>query len=194
MTYPTEWRRAAELFASAPGVTLVVGESDAGKSSFCTLLVNLAVKKKMKVGLLDLDLGQSLIGPPAAMGLALVTKPMRPGVHLQPTENWFVGDDSPVSSKTAVFEGVTKLLERSRSVGIETLVVNTSGYVKGTKAEKFKVGIVKLVKPDRVVVLERRYDLNRLVLELKKIVTVCRLKVPSEMGTKSRSARRRYRE
>lgn len=194
MIYPTEWRRVAERFASEPGVTVVVGQSDAGKSSFSTLLVNLAVKKKMKVGLLDLDLGQSLIGPPAAMGLALATEPIRPGVHLRPMANWFVGDDSPASSKAAVYEGVTKLLERSKKAGIEILVVNTSGYVKGAKAEKFKLGIVKLVKPDRVVVLERRYDLNRLALELKKIVSVCRLRVPSEIRTKSTAARRRYRE
>ncbi|MGH7279683.1 MAG: Clp1/GlmU family protein, partial [Candidatus Rokuibacteriota bacterium] len=69
------WAPAAEA-AAGVRVTLVVGESEAGKTSLVAALGNALIARGLSVAVVDADVGQSEIGPPATVGLGRVTRPM----------------------------------------------------------------------------------------------------------------------
>ncbi len=194
MTCSKAWVEIAEGIVSKPGKTLVLGESDTGKSSFSILLSNSACKKGMKVSILDLDVGQSHVGPPTTIGLGIVDTPIDPMGTIEPTSTWFVGSDSPASSTGLLCDGVKTLLQRAKKLRVEHLIVNTSGYVRGKKAGRFKMKIVRIVGPDQIVILERHNELSQLAEEIGEIAVIHRVRVPREIKRKSKRERRKFRE
>lgn len=194
MTYPEVWVETARQIVSKPGKTLVLGESDTGKSSFTALVANFAYKKKMRVGILDLDVGQSHMGPPTTIGFAIVKAPIDQLSIIEPTSAWFVGSNSPALAISPIFEGVKMLLQRAEKFNTEYLIVDTSGWVKGKKATKFKLEIISIVSPDQIVILERNRELNQLAEEIRETAIVYRIKVPRGIKKKSKRERREFRE
>ena len=66
-----EWEAAARRWLEEGGAVMVLGAPDTGKSTLSRYLVYRAYAAGQPVGLVDLDLGQSHLGPPAALGLGL---------------------------------------------------------------------------------------------------------------------------
>jgi len=64
-----DWKRLAEQVVLPNQCILVLGASDAGKSTFCRFLIDYACAASMKAALVDADVGQSQIGPPTTIGL-----------------------------------------------------------------------------------------------------------------------------
>jgi polynucleotide 5'-hydroxyl-kinase GRC3/NOL9 len=63
---PPDWAAAMERIAAGDvRRVLVLGPGDAGKSTFCRVLLRHAVRNGRGVALLDADPGQKLVGPPA---------------------------------------------------------------------------------------------------------------------------------
>lgn len=194
MIYPKTWLETAKRITSEPGKTVVVGECDTGKTSFCTLLANLGYGTGMKTAILDLDPGQSHIGPPTTIGLGLVKEPILQLDMVEPVSIWFVGNDSPTSAFSSIYEGVSLLLEQAKKFEIENLVVDTSGYVSGKRAERYKVEIISIIQPNQIVILQRKNELNRLAEAMGRFAHVHLLGVPQAIWKKSKSERKRFRE
>ncbi|MDE0482474.1 MAG: Clp1/GlmU family protein [Candidatus Poribacteria bacterium] len=66
-----DWKRLASLIVMPNQRVLVLGTSDAGKSTFCRYLTDYACKASLKVAFVDADVGQSQIGPPTTIGMKL---------------------------------------------------------------------------------------------------------------------------
>ena len=64
--------------ASLSGVLLVVGAPDTGKSTFARWLVDRLAQVGQPVALLDGDVGQSSLGLPTTLTLALPTQSLNP--------------------------------------------------------------------------------------------------------------------
>jgi polynucleotide 5'-hydroxyl-kinase GRC3/NOL9 len=72
----SEWKDLAEeLKAQGAGIVYVLGAPDQGKTTFCRFLVQ-ELSADTLTGFLDCDTGQSTIGPPATVGLALYAGPV----------------------------------------------------------------------------------------------------------------------
>ncbi len=67
----SDWKKLASQIVSPKKRILVLGASDAGKTSFCKFLVDYACAATLKVALVDADIGQSQIGPPTTIGMKL---------------------------------------------------------------------------------------------------------------------------
>src|SRR5690606_35645179 len=73
---PDEWKAAADLILRRQPITaMVLGPVDAGKSSLCRALLASAAREQLKARLIDSDVGQKLVGPPAAVTAADVQTP-----------------------------------------------------------------------------------------------------------------------
>ncbi|GAI15744.1 unnamed protein product, partial [marine sediment metagenome] len=69
---PGDWLEVANKILKDRGAVLVLGATDTGKS-ICTLLfANFWAKHGRKVGIVDVDMGQSDLGPPTTMGMVLI--------------------------------------------------------------------------------------------------------------------------
>ncbi|MDE0634589.1 MAG: Clp1/GlmU family protein [Candidatus Poribacteria bacterium] len=66
-----DWKRLASRIVMPNHRVLVLGASDAGKSTFCRYLIDYACAASLKVAFVDADVGQSQIGPPTTIGMKL---------------------------------------------------------------------------------------------------------------------------
>jgi polynucleotide 5'-hydroxyl-kinase GRC3/NOL9 len=158
-----EWEAAADRFLELGGVVLVLGAPDTGKSTLSRYLVYRAYAAGARVALVDLDLGQSHLGPPATLGLGLFP-PRRPGDDsLFPDGLYFIGQTSPVGALLEVVTGCRVLVDQAAREGVARVVVNTSGLVQGPAALRLKRAQAELLQPSLLLGLERERELEPLL-------------------------------
>jgi polynucleotide 5'-kinase involved in rRNA processing len=134
---PPEWI-AALARAGAARTILVLGPTDAGKSSFIRALA----ERRPGLCLLDLDPGQKMVGPPgtASLGSLLPAPKLERFVFLGSTA---------IGSFRQLLAAAARLLPAARG---RPLVVNTSGYVAGPGA-RLQLLTLETLRPDLVVAI-----------------------------------------
>ena len=154
MSVDPSWNQAGER-AAAARVILIIGETDTGKSSFTTFLANSLVERKLKVGVVDADLGQSDIGPPTTVGLGLVTQPIDRLGEAEVVSLYFVGSTSPQGHVLPTVIGTKKMVEKALSLGVDRVLVDTSGLIQGELGRNLKQHKIDLIDPDLLLCLQR---------------------------------------
>jgi polynucleotide 5'-hydroxyl-kinase GRC3/NOL9 len=193
---PPEWDEAARRFLKAGGVAMVLGGPDTGKSSLSRYLVYRAFAAGSPAALVDLDLGQSHLGPPAALGLGLFP-PRFPGDDsLFPDGLYFIGQTSPVGAVLEVAVGCRVLVDVALDQGVQHVVVNTSGLIQGPAAFRLKAAQAELLRPRRLLALARGEELDLLLraMGMPEPGALSRLPVSVRAARKSPEERRAYRE
>ena len=194
-----EWEAAAGLFLEQGGVAMVLGAPDTGKSTLSRFLAYKTFAAGQPTALVDLDLGQSHLGPPSTLGLVLFP-PRLPGDNsLFPESLYFIGQTSPVGSILEVAVGCQVLVEQAARRGVGRTVVNTSGMVHGPGALRLKRAQVELLQPRFILALQRDRELEPLLRALGGDGAgngwmVSRLPVSVRAIRKTPEDRRRYRE
>jgi hypothetical protein len=102
---------------------VVLGGTDIGKSSFCRLLCSHIASLNQRAALLDTDLGQKMIGPPACVSLATCAADTLDLKRIR-----FVGEASAAANIPGVIASTARLARESSA---DRLVVNTSGLITG---------------------------------------------------------------
>jgi len=176
-----------------PVTIMLVGGIDSGKTSFCTFLVNEAVKENCRTGVIDADLGQSDVGPPSTVGFTSLAEPVKDLFELDAKDAVFVGSTSPSRAINSVIEALALLKEKAVASGIEFLVVNTDGWVEGEEATAYKVKLAETVGAGAVVGLQRENELAPLLEALLGVKTSV-LETPQLIQPRSRERRRILRE
>jgi polynucleotide 5'-hydroxyl-kinase GRC3/NOL9 len=121
---PPDWTELMGGLAVGPWRRMVVlGGTDVGKSSFCRLLCGRLASLHQRVALLDADLGQKVVGPPACVSLASCTADSVDLLRIR-----FVGEASAAANIPGVIAATARL---AGSSSIDRLVVNTSGLITG---------------------------------------------------------------
>ncbi len=196
-----EWEDAARLFLERGGIAVVLGAPDTGKSTLSRYLIYKNFAAGLPAALVDLDLGQSHLGPPTTLGLGLFPPRLPGNSSLFPENLYFIGQTSPVGSILEVAVGCRVLVEQAARRGVARAVVNTSGLVHGPGALRLKRAQVELLQPHFIFALQRDRELEPLLLGLgggladgESGWAVRRLPVSSQATRKTPEDRRRYRE
>jgi polynucleotide 5'-hydroxyl-kinase GRC3/NOL9 len=194
-TVPASWHRTAEesLRLEKPGVVMIMGDADSGKSSLCTFLANTALKEKLTVAVIDADMGQSDVGPPTTVGLAYVNKPVRDMFYAKASRICFVGSTSPGGAEEHAVQCILDLKNRALGERRQFLIINTDGWVEGEEAVRYKSMLSEAVKPNAVVAIRQGEELSAILNSLEKnlVMTV----EPSEAVRKrDREKRKTLRE
>jgi polynucleotide 5'-hydroxyl-kinase GRC3/NOL9 len=122
---------------------MVAGPGDAGKSTFCRVLLAAAAAAGRTAQVIDADIGQKLVGPPASVTLGSASAA---GFDLR--ELAFVGTTDPLRGWRGVIDGMKRLEAAARA---ELLVVNTGGLFTGPGI-RLKQRKIAAVRPDIVVI------------------------------------------
>jgi len=154
---PEDWRRAAEE-ASGSKVVMVLGDVDVGKSGFTLYLANMLIRKGLRAAIVDPDIGQSDVGPPCTIGMALLDEPRPTYWDLPLTDAYFVGDKTPTGHLLPMVVGTKRLVDKAVSMGAAAVIINTTGMVYGGVAYALKRYKVEAIRPDVIVAIQRVQD------------------------------------
>jgi polynucleotide 5'-kinase involved in rRNA processing len=187
-----------ERAARARGVTMLVGGLDTGKSTLARNIVRAGLEGGIPGAILDADIGQSSVGPPATVGLKLVREAadLEPEALARADGLAFVGTTSPQGHLLPLVSGSRLLLDRARAEGAELVVVDTTGLVSGVFGQVLKFYKIGLLRPDLVVGLERGEELEPLLGVIRRFYAaeVVALPVPTEVAPTSVERRAVLRE
>jgi polynucleotide 5'-hydroxyl-kinase GRC3/NOL9 len=140
LSIPPEWAAAAEhVCRQFARRILVLGARDTGKSTFCRFLTETSMQSGRSTALLDTDVGQKTIGPPAC-----VTMSDAQGPSLA-----FAGTTNPVLGWQRLIEGTGRLAQRTDA---DRLIVNTSGLLSGPGV-RLKAAKIDALQPDLLIAL-----------------------------------------
>lgn len=181
---PASWESALAALAGEPGRRiLVVGAADRGKSTFCRLLLQRLRATGRCPALVDADIGQKDLGPPACVTMGRTDEA---GLAPTATAFYFVGAVSPGGHFLPCVVGTRRLTE---ATGEGVAVINTPGTVHGPGRilQQFQA---ESLRPDAVVVLERDNEAAGL---LAGFTGPRVLRLPASPRARSRSPARRRR-
>ena len=169
--------------AVAPKSILVVGPTDSGKTTISTYIINHAIKKGLRPGVIDADIGQGDMAPPCAIGCGVVEGQILDLTEVTSNFFGFVGSINPAGYEGLIARSVRLLLNKltKNSCGVNLVVINTDGYVAG-KGLGGKIAIANKVQPDIIICLgENASDFSlqiRSKLRLEKLPRLLNAKAP----------------
>jgi polynucleotide 5'-kinase involved in rRNA processing len=149
-----DWRAVLDEVGDAR-VIVVIGASDAGKTTLVTRLAGELASRGGPLAVVDADVGQSEIGPPTTVGLGRVTGPLDRLSDATLVALQFVGVSSPARDIRGVVDATRRMAERARAEGLDRVLVDTSGLVAGWPGRLLKERKIAAVDPDLLLVLER---------------------------------------
>ena len=167
--------------AGSPGVTMLIGGLDTGKTTVAMDAVRHALASGHKPVLVDADIGISTVGPPACVGLkhfeseADLEDVGRPdGLH-------FVG---AISSSRLVLQQVVAtavMVEQARNLS-DVIIVDTTAVSSGVSGETLKYHKAELCRPDRVIALQRGEEMEPVVGMLRRFLDLDVVTAPTDPG------------
>jgi polynucleotide 5'-hydroxyl-kinase GRC3/NOL9 len=178
---PSAWAEAAErLTSGANRRVLVIGPADSGKTSLCRVLFAACHEGGPPAALVDTDLGQKLVGPPACVTLGAGSTQIPNLVALA-----FVGTTDPMKGWRALRDGALTLMQRA---GAGPVIVNTSGLVQGP-GRALKADKIQLLEPDLILALGSDPDVEAVLAGLGNAV----IRLPAAPGARRKSGAERRR-
>lgn len=178
-----DWRKLASRVVKPQQIVLVIGATDAGKSTFCRFLADFALAKGFKVACVDADVGQSQIGPPTTIGV----KSFKPRIETQlpsaqelmldggqnRAENsivfdgtadrlYFVGDVSPKGHFLETLTGIRLMVDSAREADVDFIIVDTTGYVHDPPAVILKQHKIELIRPNHLICIGRSIEFEQI--------------------------------
>lgn len=147
-----EWVEKASAMAAKGSRVVVAGPVEAGKTSFATLLANIAVDKGLRPCIVDADIGQEDIGPPGFVALSCPSSQFVWLRDLEPDALRFVGTTSPSTWAPRLLAAVLDLSLRAASMG-DLVVINTDGWVASPQAVEAKLDMARLSRATHLVLL-----------------------------------------
>ena len=167
--------------AASPGVTMLIGGLDTGKTTVAIDAVRYALAAGHQPVLVDADIGISTVGPPACVGLKVFeSEADLVSVH-EPDALHFVG---AITSSRLVLQQVVAtaaMVERARGMG-DVIVVDTTAVAAGVSGETLKYHKAELCRPDLVIALQRGEEMEPVVGMLRRFLDLEVITAPTDPG------------
>jgi polynucleotide 5'-kinase involved in rRNA processing len=167
--------------AASPGVTMLIGGLDTGKTTVAVDAVRHALAAGHRPVLVDADIGISTVGPPACVGLKVFeSEADLESVH-KPDALHFVG---AITSSRLVLQQVVAtavMVQRARDHG-DVIVVDTTAVAAGVSGETLKYHKAELCRPDLVIALQRGEEMEPVVGMLRRFLDLEVVTAPTDPG------------
>jgi polynucleotide 5'-hydroxyl-kinase GRC3/NOL9 len=174
------------------GICLILGASDTGKTTLAEALAK-HLAKHQPVGIIDADIGQSHIGPPATVGWAVVDNPQINFSKLTVGGISFVGDVTPVGHLLQLTAAITQCVQQV-SEATELIIIDTPGFIYGPAAAALWWAVQRILKPRLILAVQRGDELNYILSGLRFFdLQLEPVKSPPQLPSKSPQDRQNYR-
>lgn len=196
---PPDWIESIEALIVDPGVAMVLGASDTGKTTWVAAAARrLAQRGLLPFAIVDADIGQSTIGPPTAVALSCIKeKPEREfSLHVLPVQALsFVGSLTPVGHLLQTVVATKRMVDKAFHARARAVLVDTTGLIDQGAGFQLKLRKIDLLAPAHLIVLQRGTELEDLlsVLRERPGLQIHRLRVSPSAKARSPAQRSRYR-
>lgn len=167
--------------AATPGVTMLIGGLDTGKTTIALEAVRHALAAGHRPVLVDADVGISTVGPPACVGMK-VFDTADDMVHVETADALhFVGTITPSRLVLQQVVATAVVVERARHHG-DVIIIDTTAVASGVAGETLKYHKTELCRPDRVIALQRGGEMEPVVGMLRRFLDVDVITSPTDPG------------
>jgi polynucleotide 5'-hydroxyl-kinase GRC3/NOL9 len=173
---------------------MMLGAVDVGKTTTATRVAGAAVRAGRRTAVVDADVGQSDLGPPATVGWGMMSTPVRYMDEIVPAGLWFAGDTSPQHVYRYVLDGTAALASRARRRGAQVVVVDTTGWIEGAGAVAAKLRKVRRLAPRHIIAIQRGQEVEPILSRVPPGTIVHRLRPAPGVRTRTAAERRAFRE
>mgnify|MGYP001079358165 CR=1 FL=1 len=173
---------------------MVVGDSDTGKTTLIEEILRLLVKRFI-IGVVDVDIGQSHIGPPTTIAWGLVKEKFIDWESIPLKDMYFVGTTSPYANLLPTLTGAKFIYDIAKEK-VDKVIIDTTGMVKGGAGRVLKICMMDIIHPKIILALEREKELEHILVSFKKMNFPEIFKIPLSdlVNLKSWAERRDYRK
>ncbi len=192
---PEEWYALLEVLEKERGIAILLGATDTGKSTLAKFLINQLCQRGLKVALVDADIGQSFLGPPATIGLSIFKSHPDWELVLTPPELFFVGSTSPEGHFPIHLQGVKRMVDKAASHEVDLILIDTTGFVLGEAGKELKRRKIDLISPLSLLALQESDEMEP-ILDLYKenpLYKIYRLPLSEQVRPRSMEERQTYR-
>ncbi len=196
-TIPDDWSKVVDyLISKKINALIIFGEVDTGKTFFSTYLTNKLISNNIIPSVLDCDTGQSDIGPPSTLGIAVFKKPILFMTEAEPEKLYFVGSHSPSEHFLHYICGFTKLVNYGLK-NSDIVIIDTPGWVLGDGGRMLRNSELEILSAlgtnYAVILLQRNNEIEHLVKSIPR-KRVIRLTVSKKASPTSVDERKKLRE
>ena len=190
-----EWKKLASQVIQPNQTIMVIGKVDMGKSTLCRFLADEGIKRHLKVGVVDVDVGQSWIGPPTTVGMKIVVN-STDDLDDPPDALYFVGWISPERHLLQTVVGAKMMVDAAFAQNADLVIVDTTGLIEGTIGSVLKHSKIELLRPNHILFIQQNRELDLLIRSLQNISThqIHLLHRSKNVERKSKEYRRQFRE
>jgi len=186
---PPPWKPALDA-AREQGTFVLLGATDSGKSTLAAILANEAHQAGRAVAVVDADIGQSSIGPPACVGMARLTARIASLDDLRLEAIDFVGACSPARHLLQCTTSASAMAAAAR-LSSETLIVDTTGLISGAFARALKGAKIRMLDPDFLIAVQAEDEVDHLIAHYGTRARPKVLRLPMSRAVKERSREER---
>jgi len=193
---PPPWQRALDHLRDHPGIIMILGALDTGKSTLTQVTIHALQRAGRTVAWVDGDVGQSDLGPPTTIAMAVVKPSDDLEKGLQADALRFVGSTSPGGHLLPMVVGAHRMVQLAKQQSAEAIVINTTGMVHGGPARALNMHLIDVVKPDDILALQAQSEIEHLLrpVEQRGQCHIHRLPLSKRARQWSREARRQIRQ
>ncbi|NJE08984.1 polyhydroxyalkanoate depolymerase [Thermococcus sp. M39] len=175
-----------------PVKVMILGGVDSGKTTLATFLANELLSLGFKVAVIDSDIGQKGILPPATISLGFPDVLFESFGEIKACKHYFVGSITPNQFFGEMIAGV-KILTEEAEKKADVIIIDTTGLISGPGVELKRMKI-ETVKPDILIALQRTNELEPILKLFEGKIQIFRLKVSDRAKKFNREERREIRK
>ncbi|MFZ5998001.1 MAG: Clp1/GlmU family protein [Nitrospirota bacterium] len=182
-----------ELHRARNKKIMVLGRSDTGKTTLVELLAD-RLSRETETGIVDLDMGQSHIGPPTTIAWGKTGRGFTDWEDIKAEDFYFTGTITPLGSLLPAITGAKLVTDRAVA-SCTKVIIDTTGFIAEPAGRTLKQYKIDLLAPDIILALEFEEELHHILypFRLVKAPKIYTLSVPPAVGSKSSIRRGSYR-
>jgi polynucleotide 5'-hydroxyl-kinase GRC3/NOL9 len=188
---PQEWYALLNILEKERGIAIIIGVTDTGKTTLANFLTLNLCQRGLKVALVDADIGQSSLGPPATIGFAVFKSDPDWEVVLSPPEIFFIGSTTPEDHFPLYLEGIKRMVGKALSYGTDLILVDTTGFVSGEAGKELKRRKIDLISPRYILALQKSDEIEHILALFQENPLYRILRLPLSEKVRSRSMEER---
>lgn len=187
---PREWKQINPN--DLHGIVMVVGASDAGKSTLAGYLVNMLAAQGQPLAYLDGDPGQGILGPPTTMTLAVGIEPAISPFQHRKVWRCFVGSVTPRGHMLPLVVGAQRLAQAAFQAGADAVIYDTTGLIDPTQGGgALKLAKIELLKPGAIIAIQQERELEHILMPLRRLSRIKLIELPPALAVRPRSREER---